>query len=412
VPLKVCLEWTTVGPYHAARIRAAAQAAASREIEVVVCEAASVDLTGMRATPIEAPIERRTVFPDRSLAEISPRDVENAMMRTLDEIQPDVVAITGNSTPEARGCLRWCIANGRGSVLMTESREEDAVRSKLRESLKSIIVRAFDAALVAGTPHRTYASKLGMPDSAIFDGYSVVDNDYFSKAAEAARMDATSGFGLPALDDDSPFFISVGRMIERKDFQTLLAAYRRYAEMTEAPWRLVIAGDGRLRPELERYVAENDLNVAFVGHHPNSVMPIYYARAGALVHPALSDQWGLVVNEAMASGLPAIVSTGTGCGDDLVVDGVTGYRFPTSDDVALAEAMRRISTDDTLQRRMGLEAARHVKSWSVDRFGRSFVSAVERAAAAKRRTRVPARIVLTAIRLTARKMTSFHSVEV
>ena len=410
--LKVCLQWPTVGPYHAARIEAVAALAEEHNIRLVVCETAAEDLTGLRQAKISIPVERVTVLGDQPLAGQVPWNVQRKTMEVLDLVQPDVVAITGNSTPEARGCLAWCIGKQRRAVLMTDSREEDAPRVAWREALKSVIVRSYDAALVAGTPHRAYVRKLGMDNTAIFEGYDVVDNDFFAAEAVRVRRDPASIERLPGLPAESPYFLAVGRMIARKNFETLLMGYRTYALEVDVPWRLIIVGDGQLRRRLAAYVSEHQLRgVMFAGVQGYADMPAYYGLAGAFVHTAVSDQWALVVNEAMASGLPVIVSTGTGSCQDLVVEEKTGLRFESLDHIALAEAMKRMSLDDDLRRRLGDGATRQISAWSLNRFADSLVAAAKHAAARPARTRIWGRLALWGMGRLASELSSFQRIE-
>ncbi|NDB75533.1 MAG: glycosyltransferase, partial [Verrucomicrobia bacterium] len=79
----------------------------------------------------------------------------------------------------------------------------------------------------------------------------------------------------------------------------------------------------------------------FVGFKNQSELPPFYAAADFLVLPSVSETWGLVVNEAMACGLPAIVSETVGCAPDLVTEGETGFTFPTGSEAGLMASLRR-----------------------------------------------------------------------
>jgi glycosyltransferase involved in cell wall biosynthesis len=94
-----------------------------------------------------------------------------------------------------------------------------------------------------------------------------------------------------------------------------------------------------------------------------------YARAGGLVVPSLIDPWGLVVNEAMASGLPVLVSRGCGCARTLVRDGENGWTFEPGDHEAIAGLMTRLSSLPWEQReRMGRCSREIVADWGLERF--------------------------------------------
>ncbi len=103
-----------------------------------------------------------------------------------------------------------------------------------------------------------------------------------------------------------------------------------------------MVGDGALRPEIEAAVAQSGAPVSLLGFFNQSQMPEAYALADALILPSQAETWGLVVNEAMASGLPAIVSTAVGCAPDLIESGSTGETFIAGDIAGLCDAVERI----------------------------------------------------------------------
>jgi glycosyltransferase involved in cell wall biosynthesis len=140
----------------------------------------------------------------------------------------------------------------------------------------------------------------------------------------------TARSGTPS----SPAFLYVGRLVEHKGVRVLLKAF------ADAPGELWIAGDGPLRGEVEAFAAD-DSRVTYHGHLEQSALAELYRRASALVLPSSYEVWGLVVNEALAHGLPAIVSDQVGAGVDLVEEDVTGYTVPVGSASALAEAMRK-----------------------------------------------------------------------
>jgi glycosyltransferase involved in cell wall biosynthesis len=112
----------------------------------------------------------------------------------------------------------------------------------------------------------------------------------------------------------------------------------------------LLVGDGPLRPSLERLAGELAAPVHFAGFVNQSALPAYYAAADALVLPSDGrETWGLVVNEGMACGVPAVVSAAAGCAPDLIAEGLTGFTFPAGDVDALAGRMMQIVEGDRTQ---------------------------------------------------------------
>jgi len=202
-------------------------------------------------------------------------------------------------------------------------------------------------------------------------------------------------------------------MISRKNYTGLLDAYVSYRSRVDAPWRLVALGDGPLRSEIESRIERDSIvGITLAGFVQYKKLPNYYASARAFIHTAVLDQWGLVVNEAMAAALPVLVSTGAGCVTDLVRDGENGYSFSPSSPDALAKFMVEISGDSELRFRMGRRSRKIIAEWHPDRFGQALMSALDLAIkGGPVRMGVGWKLTLNSIQRLARKHDSFHSAQ-
>ncbi len=402
---RLVIQWPRLGPYHLARLRATHRLLSERGIELIAVETASDDaIYEWRVERADEPFERVQVFPGRTYESVSPAEMHAGVVRKLDQIQPDAVAIHTYSLPDSRACVHWCRTNRKGAIVMTDSKADDAPRSPIRERIKARILGGYDAAVTAGSASREYLTSLGIAEDLIWLGYDVVDNDYFASqaAASADRRD------LPGLDSDEPFFLASNRFIQRKNLARLLDAYGVYRGTSTQPWRLILLGDGPLRSELEARAPDG---VVFPGFRQIDELPAYYARAKAFVHTALVDQWALVINEAMACGLPVIVSTGAGCHRDLVLPGKNGFVFDPEDAEELAGHLDSMASASDLDQ-MGERSRQIIADWSPDRFAESMASAAEAAAQRGDRPFDPIlRTVLATMRLRGRSTTSFHAIE-
>jgi glycosyltransferase involved in cell wall biosynthesis len=410
---RVCVHFPRFGPLQLNRTRAAHDELAREGIETVALEVASSDAIYLWREEHDAtPYERTTLFPGQRYDDIAPRAMHNAVFAALDRMQPNAMLIHSYSTPDARACLLWCRRNRRVAVLVAESTQSDGARVPWREAVKRTLVRQFDAALVSGTRSLRYAIALGIPEDRAARGYSVVDNDYFWSQAETVRHDPSSARTRPGLDDATPFFLASARFIERKDLPTLLSGYRRYRERSTNPWRLVLLGDGPLRPAVAEMLKVHDIQgVSLPGWQQIDALPAYYALASAFVHPAIVDQWGLVVNEAMASGLPVVVSTGAGCSTDLVREGVNGFTFDPRDPEGLAVRLRQVA-HETDRQAMGSASREIVAAFPLSLFGQGLYRAIEAGYATSKRGPSPgARALIEVLRVSAKHARSFHSVE-
>ena len=371
--------------------------------------------------------ERRTLFPNRYYEELRDTELKTAIFAVLDELSPDAVAINGYGFRDSRICLDWCNSRETKAILMTETTAADKPRFLIREVAKRLLLRRFDVAVCGGRRHRDYLLSLGVAPYRVFTKYDVVDNEYFRRNAGEIRdqrsVDYAQGYGapgrsevsgsqganftaggreisanrpreagdsvfaktersdagaLPGLNDPRPFFLASNRFIPRKNLRTLVQAYARYRSNAPDGWRLVLLGSGEQEAELRNLVANLAIpDVTFAGFRQIEELPSYYAAAGCFIHPALIEPWGLVVNEAMATGLPVIVSAGAGCADDLVEHGANGFVFDPANVNDLARCMTTLAGDADLQTRMRARSREIIARWTVDDFAKSLWKAWE-----------------------------------
>jgi len=373
--MKLLIVFSRFGPYHVARLDAVGKQLPLTAVEL------SGKATEYAWDPVDAPktFRRVTVFPDQSHRDVSRLELRRAVNDALNGVKPDVVALPGWSDPGALAALQWCRKHNVPRVVMSASSARDAPRQWWRESIKSQVVNAYDAGLVGGTPHADYLRSLGMPDSQVFTGYNVVDNAHFEERATSARrkdQKLRQDLELP-----SHYFLAVGRFVPKKNFNLLLKAFARYHVQEDNPFDLVILGDGPLGGMLRETRSTLNLEncVHFPGFKQYDMLPVYYGLAEAFVHTSTREQWGLVVNEAMASRLPVIVSNRCGCVPDLVQEPENGASFDPEDSGELAEHLAWMSAQSTDREAMGASSQRMISSWTPDSFARQMLRAAEAA---------------------------------
>ena len=354
------IHFARFGPYHLARLRSAQAALSPLGWKAVALEIAATDSTyAWRQEKVRDGFEKECVFPGRNYDEIPAGQLTAGVHAAMDRLQPAAVAVAGYFSADARACLAWCRRNSARALLMSETRQADGRRVWCKEWIKSRIVRRFGAALCGGGAHRDYLIALGLPKDRIHFGYDVVDNESF--ASDAAKWRSADQVEIER--GERKYFLASNRFIERKNLATLLDAFARYTReggSVSDKWSLILLGDGERKASLLEQcrrlgleivenapweIAPSSLRsgkVFFPGFRQIEELPRFYARAGCFVHPAVEEPWGLVINEAMASGLPVLASTGTGAAEELVEDGVNGWRFNPSDEAALALLLRRV----------------------------------------------------------------------
>jgi glycosyltransferase involved in cell wall biosynthesis len=380
--MRVAILFWRLGPYHHARLDAAA-----RQMDVFAVEACGMDdIYGWDKVTGKESFTRITLTDQKiQLTDWNP-ELCRQMRRVLSEIQPEVVAVPGWSFGDAVSALSWCGETRTPVVIMSESAEWDERRSLVKEFVKRQLVRTCAAALVGGTSHKAYIEKLGLPPERIFLGYDAVDNDYFAiKAAEvrSQKSEVRNRLGLP-----ENFFLASARFVEKKNLARLIEAYARYRELAHetesgkrkaATWSLVLLGDGPLRSTLNSQLSTLNLHdhVQMPGFKQYDELPPYYGLAKAFIHASTTEQWGLVVNEAMASGLPVLVSNRCGCAIDLVHEGRNGFTFDPCKVEDLAQLMLNISAFNFPLSEFGSASQHFIAEWGPESFASGLKAAAE-----------------------------------
>lgn len=377
------IHWPRFGPYHVARIRATAGYFAKRGLGLVALEMfGAEDEYLWEQAGLDEDLEHVTLFSHLSAGKVSRIDLWRKTWKRLDYLRPQAVAINGYSSWDAWSLLAWCRAKGALPILMSDSKWDDAPRISVIETAKRRLVGLYGSALCAGTPHRAYLENLGMKPDQIFDGYDVIDNQFFIEQSDLIRQSPELYGKLPGLEASRPYFLASGRFLRRKNFLGLLRAYAVYKETCQNRgwdvWRLVLVGDGPERASLLSEIQNLGIqgDVILAGVQSYRTLPAYYALASAFIHPPLQDQWGLVVNEAMASGLPVLVSARAGCAADLVEEGTDGFTFDPQDVSGLGHIMSRMSSGQVDLQKMGSAARRKISDWGVEKFAQNMYRAL------------------------------------
>lgn len=194
-------------------------------------------------------------------------------------------------------------------------------------------------------------------------------------------MDSTGFSAVEPAFADAAEILFVGQLEEHKGVQDLLAAF---AGVADRRARLRVAGIGSLENQV-RAQAELDPRIDLLGHVPHDDLPAELAHARCLVLPAVTtkryrEAWGLVVNEAMAAGVPVIATEAVGAAaGGLVRDGRNGLVVPERRPEALAAAIGRLASDASLARSLGAQARVDVSAFDFPRMAQAFVEAVDHA---------------------------------
>jgi glycosyltransferase involved in cell wall biosynthesis len=206
------------------------------------------------------------------------------------------------------------------------------------------LLRSVSAHLYVGERNREYLKHYGVDDRRLYRVPHFVDNALFGSRANAARRNGRAAAIRHdgALVDASLVLVFAGKLIAKKRPADLIRAAA-IARAGGVDVSLLVVGSGPLESAVRALANTERVPTHFAGFRNQSEIPDYFAAADAVVLPSDGGEtWGLVVNEAMACGLPAIVSDQVGCGPDLITPGQTGEIFPMGDVDALAKAIGRL----------------------------------------------------------------------
>lgn len=383
---RVAVLWIDWYAYHVARFRGldAAPTLAGRVagIEMVGGVGVHAGLKFREEMPGDLPVE--TILPEGSWQTASKVRLALEVWRRLVRLNPDVVLVPGYYTLPAIAAAAWAKVHGRVSVLMTESTASDHARTGWKERMKSGLIRGlFDWAVTGGKAHVRYLAQLGFSLDRVVRYYDVVENALYREGTAMLRTKGAAAFGLPG-----SYFLYVGRLAEEKNVAGLLRSWLAY-RAAGGTWALVLAGSGPEREALQKIAAESvyAADVHFAGHKGSRELLPLYAFAECFVLPSRREPWGLVVNEAMASGLPVIVSSRCGCSEDLVVAGENGFVFdPEATGDALSFLLGQMEALGPGRRRaMGDRSRWVIEEYSPENFGLEIASIADVTAAKRTR---------------------------
>jgi len=413
--------WAQYGPYHFARFSALQSLAGATRVCAVEIASQTRDYQWLRSVP---PVDLTTLCPDCAVEQLPFLRVFLRARQVFAHLGINVCMLPSYSPSQSLAVLLAAKSLGLRTVMMNETHAGTARAAGLAAGVKRRLVKLFDSALVGGSPHRNYFASLGMPPDKIFIGYDSVDNDFFARKAEEFRSrqsEVGRQYDLP-----EHYFLSLGRFIAKKNLATLILAFRKVLDSSRiCQTHLVLVGSGEEEAALrslcrELYLPTYDKTTAgkeidnrkrsteppgvhFYGFRQIEENPLFYALADAFILPSLWEEWGLVVNEAMASGLPVVVSETVGCAEDLLKPGSprvpinlsadqsarltrlagrirqNGFVFNPNSVESLADVLIFLEEDSMIRQYMGKASGELVREFSCENFARNALLAAQAA---------------------------------
>jgi len=352
--------WDNFGPYHMDRVEAVKRHFLDKLTVIGIELNPKSDTYAWSSRPSDT-FEKRTVFGNESL-----RSFIGRAMRILAQMPPP-----------RRSCVFLChyenpaiflvslILRIRGAhvIMMNDSKIDDKPRNTWKETFKSFFLLPYHGALSAGTRSKEYWKFLGMRSKPIHGEYNTV-------SLKRIRQQA----GVPPAPDGPAFegrhFTAIARLVAKKNLPMLLEAYALYRETVYEPRPLHLCGSGPDESDLRQQASDLGISnhIIFRGWLQDDAISQTLGQTLALLLPSVEEQFGNVVIEAQAMGLPVILSDNCGARDLLVRNGVNGFVIEPDNPRGMAYFMTLLSEDESLWRRMCNEATVSAPLGDVQRF--------------------------------------------
>lgn len=262
-----------------------------------------------------------------------------------------------------------CMATGTPFALYGDSSfppEANTAKARLRERFLRMLFHRADAFMTSGVLNADYYRHYGADPSRFFLLPWAVDNERF---AAASRLTQTERIALRehyGIAPDRTVFLFAAKLLPRKDPMTLMRAYEQMAFREKAA--IIFMGDGELRAGLESYVRQHRLEgVHFTKFVNQKDIPKHYAMADVFVLPSVYEPRGAVINEAMACGLPVVVTDRCGSIGDIVLEGENALIYPAGDERALAGHLDTLVSNGDLRASMSRRSLEIIRKWDFHR---------------------------------------------
>ena len=301
--------------------------------------------------------------------------------RALGESRPDVVVVSGWSTFASQAAIAWSRRRGVPYVPLVESHDlgpRRAWRRAVKGTVVPRVLRKAAGALALGTASRESLVARGADRERVRVFANTIDVAAWEERAGELRARRSELRARLGAADDDVVVLSVARLGPEKGLDTLVRAA---AETRDARLLVVVAGDGPERPAVEELARARGVRLHLTGDLSADAVAETYVAADVFALLSTRETWGVVVNEAAASGLPLVLSNRVGAAYDLLRDGQNGVLVPAGDVAATTAALARLGADGRFREQAGRRSLELVREWGYEPSVEGFVAAVREAAA-------------------------------
>ncbi len=367
VKRSIVFVWENFGPIHADRCDAVARAV-GKSRKVVGLELASASVEYEWRSETGDSFEKKTLFVAKTIKGVSFFSKALALLRACRACLPADFFFCHYETPLVFLIATLLRLTGSRVFVMNDSKFDDYRRHLPQEIIKSIFYLPYNGAIASGRRAADYFRFLGIAEAQIQLNYDTMSTDRIRRLAGVEKAPAGTPF-------EARHFTIVARLVRKKNISMALEAYALYSAQSPRPRQLHLCGSGPLEARLRAEASDRGV-AAFVKFHGflqiEDVCPILGTTL-ALLLPSTEEQFGNVVIEAQAMGLPVILSENCGARDQLVRSGVNGFVVEPDNPAGLAYFMGLLDQDENLWRRMSLATEPYAKLGDASLFAQAVV---------------------------------------
>lgn len=290
-------------------------------------------------------------------------------------LKPDIV-ITGGFSLNSIIALVYCKISRIPYIIFSGAIKKVTDKSFLRYFVRRILISQAAAYIVYGTRAKKYLIGMGAKLNKMFIAFNTINIKFYSSKENTSRITKDNNL---AMSKENINIIYVGQLIKRKGLTNLLESLK-FVEEKYNNFRLYLIGTGPLETSLKELSRDLKINryIKFCGFKTIRELKKIYYQADLLILPSFFEIWGLVINEAMAVGIPVIASKYAGAVDDLIDDGINGFVVDPYNIQKLADAINTLIGNPKLRKNMGKNAKKKiVKRFTPEKSALGFLGAVE-----------------------------------
>lgn len=305
------------------------------------------------------------LFPERDMESLRGSEISKLLVPLLNKLQPEIVIAGAIAFPSGALAVSWCKQHKKKVVIFDDARIEDVQRNRMVNYVKKHIYQNVDAMLYPAPEWEETGKYWGFSAKQLFYGIDVVDNGFWNTTC---------------IETKEKYFITVGRLIEKKNILFTVKAYQKLKEANNDLPELWIIGEGPEKERIKSFIQTNKIEgIKLMPFQSQAQLSALYQNSQAMIISSnKSETWGLVINEAMASGIPVIASQHCGATSSLVKDGINGYIFDPYNLQSLIEKWELfINQTEQEREEMGRQSSEIIKEWNLDKFTEATYNCIE-----------------------------------